>query len=644
MVARYPAAPLAAMIAACLMLMSLSGCGPKKPVAIPAQTTAGQPAAVPPSIVKPSSEIESLMRLATEDGKVDEALSGLSRIEDEGPSPLSEEAAFRRVQLLLQFQYPEAREAAEALLQRFPNSALTPYLDVWLAQWWAAEGNDAQVLAYTSAAMMHMRRTDRVVEKAISTGLAAARRSSDWQAVQWFFRAAYADEAHRDAWLIAAVSRSSPDIIKRMHEADMLRGDVGEAFYLHATRAHLITGDMNAVRMMARLMRQDVPGSRALGKVQAWIRGETRPVTIGVLLPLSGPYAHYGEEALRGIRLALSTLPGSDRITLRIADTAGDPAKCPEAYRSLVRDDAAIVIGPLLSDCTRAVATHLVDNTPVISLSSRTDLAKAASQLFVHTFSQLSQARFMAEHIWSRGDRRLVLVGSPVAPSQQEAATFRQAFESLGGEVIDTVELPPHTVDFRSELRAMRSRTDDEVLLASLDRDLALFVADNDQDIRMPANFDGMYLAIPGQSVALLAGQLAYENLTSVHLYGSAHWRDGHLLDDKGRYLTGSQFTGVSFPSDETAASRSLLLNYRDVWGEGKPGKLTGLAYDTTLIAVMVSSRLGLSGSDAIHALEDPAGFPGQTGHVRFDAQGIGHKSFGVFTIRRGKVVPAAAG
>lgn len=623
------------MFAACMALALLPGCAPKKPVMIPAQKPSVAEAA------KPSSEIEGLMRLAIEDGKVDEALAELSRLQGEAAPPLNEEAAFRRVQLLLRFQYPGAREEAEALLTQFPDNALTPYLDVWLAQWWAGQENDAQVLAYSSAAMAHVRHTGKVVEEAISTGLVAARRSPDWQAVQWFFRAAYADVQHRDAWLIEAVSRSTPEIIERMHEADMLRGDVGEQFYLHAARAHLMTGDMKAVQAIAKLLRQDAPGSSVLRTVQGWVRGETRPVTIGALLPLSGPYARFGEEALRGMRLALSTLGDGDQITLRIADTAGDPAKCAEAYQSLIRDHASIIVGPLLSGCSKVLASHLINNTPVIALSSQPEVAKSAPQLFDHTLSLFSQARFMAEHVWLRGDRRLVLVNSPSVASQQESAAFQQAFEALGGEIVDSVELPPEGVDFRSELRVMRSRTDDEELLAKLDQDLALFVADSDQDIRMPANFDGMYLAIPGRSVALLAGQLAYVDLTSEHLYGSAHWRDGHLLDDKGRYLEESRFTGVSFPSDETPASRALLLKYRDVWGDDAPGKLVGLTYDSTLIAVMVSSRLGLSGSDAIRALEDKAGFPGLTGHVRFDARGIGHKSFGTFTIRRGRVVPA---
>jgi len=149
-----------------------------------------------------------------------------------------------------------------------------------------------------------------------------------------------------------------------------------------------------------------------------------------------------------------------------------------------------------------------------------------------------------------------------------------------------------------------------------------------------------MYLALSGRQVALVAGQLAYVDITGIDLFGSSHWQDGHLLDDKGRYLGRARFSDVSFPAGHAPGLRQLLLAYREAWGEERPGKLTGLAYDSALIAIMLTSRMGLSGSALQRELMDRSGFPGLTGQVYFDASGIGHKRFDIFTVRRNRIQP----
>jgi len=176
--------------------------------------------------------------------------------------------------------------------------------------------------------------------------------------------------------------------------------------------------------------------------------------------------------------------------------------------------------------------------------------------------------------------------------------------------------------------------------LARLDEENALF-GDPEQEIRLPVSFDSMYLALPGKTVSLLAGQLVYLDISHIQLYGSSRWVDGHLLSDRGRYMSEARFSTIPFPEGNTPELRHLLQRYREIWGKGSPSKLSGLAYDSTLIAAMLTSRLGLQGNGVLRGLMDETGFPGLTGHVLFDNEGIGHKIPGVFTIKSGKVVPA---
>jgi len=429
-------------------------------------------------------------------------------------------------------------------------------------------------------------------------------------------------------------------MIGRLRDAGRLRDQVGEALYLNAARAHLMTGDMAAVQMLSDWLAADFPRSEAAAKAAVWAAGKGRRVRIGALLPLSGEYARYGQQALRGMRLALDSIEGGDQVTLRIADTEGKAAQCLSAYRQLMDEGVSMIVGPLLGDCTQALAPHLHGNVPVLSLTSHAESARDSSELFVHTLGLAMQAHFMAAHAWRQGERRMAVISMDLPSFRQEADAFTQAFVELGGQVVDRLDLQQGHIDYRSELRGLRMRTDDEELLAELDEELALSI-EPDQEIRMPVSFDAVYLALPGKQVSLLAGQLAYVDVTDVRLYGSDRWQDGHLLDDKGRYLGRAQFSDVVFPNGDSSDLQHFMLAWRDVWGVVKPGKLTGLAYDSTLIAVMLTSRLGFSDRDAVAGLEDPAGFPGLTGHVQFDQEGVGHKEFELFRIRRGHIVPA---
>ncbi len=582
--------------------------------------------------------IQTLMSRALQGEYVDEALAELAQIAVQESGPVAEEAAFRRVQLLLHFNYPDTVREAEQLIARLPDHALVPYTYLWLAQWWAEQGDDIRTLVFTARALRHVRLSHEVAVEALSLGMAAARRAPDLDAVQWLLTAAKVLPNDRVRLLQEAAARASIDVIGQLRTAGWLQADVLD-FYVYAAKQRLLQGQSQEFKTILSFLREDAPGSEALATVRRWSAQAAHAVVLGVMLPLSGSYARFGEQVLRGIRLAVSLLAEDRQITLRVEDTGGDPARCGAAYRQLVADGASMVLGPLLASCTSALPPYLERRAPVLSLTGRTEVAKRSPYLFVHSLSLPAQARFMAGDAWQHGDRRIVLISGEDALSQGEAAAFARRFQAEGGEIVESLVLSSNRIDYRDTFRGLRARTDDEELLASLDEE-TIFLAEPAVDIRMPTSFDGVYLALSGRRVALVAGQLAYADITGVDLFGSGHWRDGHLLDDKGRYLNRARFSDVSFPAGSAAGLRQLRLDYREAWGEEKPGKLTGLAYDSALIAIMLTSRMGLSGIALQQELMDRSGFPGLTGQVYFDAFGVGQKQFDIFTVRGNQVQP----
>jgi len=631
----------------------LASCGPKTGVLSHGRAVIEKPHVVKNESKAPiSPAITAMMRLAFVEGRVDEAVQGLDHLIEVGQPPDLEEALFRRVQILLFSGDERAVPQANALLHAYPEQVLIPYLHVWLMQWAERQQLDGKILQHAMAIFKNPHANDALRGRAAALGAAAARRSDDWAAVQWFLHSAGLFADKRESWLREASSRASMAMLGRLRDAGELNDETGKLLLQHAARARLMTGNISAVQVLAGWLKQSFPRSAEARISAAWAAGVTHPANIGVMLPLSGEYAQFGRQALHGVRLAIEGLEDNQDITLRLADTGFDsgaangerqgPQMCLNAYRSLIAQHVDLIVGPLLGDCAKTLAERMRGKVPVISLTSRSLLARKSPLLFVHTLSPLLQARFMANYAVSEEKKRMVVISTDAPSSLAEADAFAEEVTLLGGEVVDRMRLPQDSIDFRNDLRELRMRTDDEQLLAELDENLAVSEqAEEEIEIRMPVNFDGVFLALSGRQVALLSGQLAYVGVKNVRLYGSSRWQDGYLLSDHGRYLRQARFSDVAFPNGTTPELRRFKLAWRDVWGLEKPGKLSGLAYDSMLIGVLLTHRMGFSGQALLAALKDKTGFPGLTGHVRFSAGGVGQKDFELFRIRHNEIVPA---
>ncbi|MDQ6969905.1 MAG: penicillin-binding protein activator [Mariprofundus sp.] len=633
------------LLAAASALLLLSACQPKTPSQTSSSAAQNISGSTFHMVAAPQSaaEIQALMQQAQAGADLNTMIQQLETLMQGDVSLIRQEAAFRRAQLMLEHGLPKARDTMLKVMQMHQEHALIPYAHLWLARWWLQQDDGNRALEHLTLALQHPRLTHELVDEVFDTGPALLQNAEESTAIAWLLAAAQIDTAGRDSWLRMAARRASMTSIKQHMTNGSLSSELLPLFALYAGRAHLMNGDVAGVADIAALLSTLMPQSHENEQLQAWASGKISAATIGVMLPLTGRYARYGQQALRGIRLSLAALAFDKYITLRIEDTASQPAGAIKAYRQLANESVNIIVGPLLADATEAIIPYLKPAIPVISLTGRTHLAQRSPALFIHTLSPLVQIDVMALYAWNHQAKRMVVITTE-GESQKEAAMFTASFEALGGEVLETLSLEPGKLDFRDQLRQLRFATDDDVLLSELDEDLNVFLPDMDMEIHMPVNFDAIYLALKGQKIALLAGQLAYADISHIPLYGSNRWQDGHLLDDRGRYLSRARFAGSSISqqtNNEDPAIRQFKLEYRDVWGDENTSQLMNLAYDTMRIATIMTSRLGLKKQALLLELRDQDGFPAMTGHVRFDAAGVGQKQLDIFSIKKGKIVPA---
>jgi len=623
------------------LLLPLVGCQPKKPAVV---IEPQQPAPQPPTALAPEPTVSpillQLVAQARAAGEAEDALRALDEYIATGEPALRDEARFRKAQIMLELHVPGAFRVAQDVLAALPDHPLVPYLDFWLARWWEYQDEPGQALAMLRAALQHPALTESLLARVLRAGPPISRQVPESEALAWMISAARLDRGGRAQWLQAASRRAGADSLAMLNAQPGADSLLVAELDMYAARRYLLSGDMEMVRRLKAWLDALAPGSVYQQQVARWAEGRVRPAVIGVLLPLTGPYARFGEAALRGLRMGLASLDGRAPLTLRIEDTGGDPERCIAAYQRLVHESVDIVVGPLLASTTEALLPYIRREVPVLGMTAAAQLAARNEALFVHTLAPSVQVQAIAAQAVEHGVRRVAVIRGEQPSMQREAARFRQAIEQMGGEVLDELVLPDDAIDVRDRLRALKMRTDDEVMLAELDEEANVLLPPNDLEIHLPSGLDALYLALPGRRVALLASQLAYADLTGMVLYGSSRWNDGHLLDDRGRYLARARFIARTVDDNQQQRLQDVTRMYREVWGGAQAGSLTLLAYDTLQIAALLTSRLGLHGRGVIDALQDRAGFPALTGEVVFDADGVGQKRLGLYMIRNGEIVP----
>ncbi|QQR79630.1 MAG: penicillin-binding protein activator [Deltaproteobacteria bacterium] len=125
--------------------------------------------------------------------------------------------------------------------------------------------------------------------------------------------------------------------------------------------------------------------------------------TIGVLLPLSGKYAVYGESVLHGLECAggiFSPCHGEEGVQLIIRDTKGDP-QLAAAYMGEFANNSNIraVIGPLpqveIEAAAQAAERHQI---PMISLSQKAGVADLGDYVFRNFLTAEDQVMTLVDY------------------------------------------------------------------------------------------------------------------------------------------------------------------------------------------------------------------------------------------------------
>ncbi len=340
-------------------------------------------------------------------------------------------------------------------------------------------------------------------------------------------------------------------------------------------------------------------------------------VKIGAVLVLTGPDARSGQNAKRGIDLAVNEInrvqrTRGKRMGVIFEDDQGEPQKAVSAVRKLIDvDRVSAIIGPMWSTSVLAVAP-IVNKERVVLLSptaSAPSITKAGDFVFRNTYSDLLEGVKDAEYAFAElGYRKAGIITVNLDAGVEIADVFCKRFEELGGKVVLRESYEAKTQDFRSLLAKLTGKNVDFVYLMGYAEMGLLLKQAREMGIQAP-----------------FVSTIMFEISDVVKTAGSA-----------------AEGVTYSYPSYDPNLGGELVAafssSFTSMFGH-PPDPEAAFAYDAAMILGKVMMESGQNTTairDALLRLHD---YQGVTGITTFDANGDVIKPIGFKLVRNAKYV-----
>jgi branched-chain amino acid transport system substrate-binding protein len=348
-----------------------------------------------------------------------------------------------------------------------------------------------------------------------------------------------------------------------------------------------------------------------------------RTVRIGAVLPLSGPWAIYGEPIRKGIELAHEQLLAEyeagefpHRIELWVKDSESQPIRAAEAFQELIDEhDVDGVIGGV----TSAEALVMID---VAAEQERVLLSPSASspdlteqkptryfyRIYPSDFREGTQLASWTALNLPVENAVVVSVNTPFA--RGISRVFENEFERYDGEVLDEIVYPEGQEDFSDIARQVKAKDPQAVYLADFAEQVKRIIQALDR-----VGFKGYILttsAFAAPDVIAEAGKLA-----------------------EGVVLAQTVFD----PDSDDPTVQKFVEAYREKYDE-TPGLFAAHGYDAMRIMAQ-ASLAEASGvpSEFWKGMRSLGDYQGVTGSITFDQKGDVGKFPHVYVVKGGKLV-----
>lgn len=343
-------------------------------------------------------------------------------------------------------------------------------------------------------------------------------------------------------------------------------------------------------------------------------------LSFGVIAPLTGPHALYGEAAKNGVNLALEEINeaggvkvGDKSYSLNaavICDDKSDSTEAISAYNNCASYDILGIIGTYASSCTKAFATQAQSDGLIVITpqSTNASICKIGDYIFRACFSDDAQGPAMAEFIKDKlgAKKAAIIYGSNEDYCTGLYESISKYFDENGVDYV-VYECNSTDTDFSAQVSKV--------------------VAEGCDAIAYPNYLDTAPMLVQQARAAGFTGGIV----------GGDGWDGADTSGLEADFENTYYLNHLDF-GDTDEKIQNFVKTYIDEFGSESLCAAAALYYDSVY---MLKQAIEESGStdpavikDALAAID----FTGVTGHVKFDENGDPIKAFTIETFKDGKV------
>ena len=345
---------------------------------------------------------------------------------------------------------------------------------------------------------------------------------------------------------------------------------------------------------------------------------------MAILLPFSAKSGRLREEAdsmLKAAELAVFNRQDSD-VLLMALDTQGTSSGARSATRSAIKSGADVILGPILAGSVKASAREARrSGTPLIAFS--TDQTVAGNGTYLLSFPPEAEVKRIVDYVATTGATRFAYIGPQSEYGRRVKGEFDNAVKSNSGEVTAFEIYDGKDISVMQEPAKRLAEYHRQGEIAAKD------AIKNNSEVP-PMSYEAIILPEGGTALRSLAPLFPYYDVdpAKVQFLGTSLWKNDETVREPA-------LNGGIFAAADQDAKQPFLDNYDRTYGD-EASRLASLAYDAVAVGAYVADGDPRGRRDRA---EDPSGFYGVDGLVRFNANGTPDRGLAVYQIKNGRFV-----
>ena len=321
---------------------------------------------------------------------------------------------------------------------------------------------------------------------------------------------------------------------------------------------------------------------------------------IGLILPMTGPFASTGKQIEAAARLYIAQngdTVGGKKVELIVKDDTSAPDVTKRIAQELVVNDKVNVLAGFgltpLALATAPIATQ--SKTPMVVMAAATSSITQASPYVVRTSFALPQAAVaLADWVPNNGIKKVVTLVSDYGPGIDAEKFFKERLMFNGGQVLETLRVPMRNPDFAPFLQKVR-------------------------DLKP----DALYVFVPSGAGAALMKQFAERGMdkAGIKLIGTGDITDDDILNSMGDVANGVVTSHHYSASHNSPLNKKFVAAFEKANAGMRPNFMAVGGYDgMRVIYEAAKTTKGGTGDALLNAMKGQL-FESPRGPMFIDAQ-----------------------